>query len=93
MALVAASRFKPTDSQPDLSNVGPVSIDLHDFHDLCEKLSWHPDPLFILFSAQSSESRLFVFFGRDKKDVRRKVTQIRGGITSGSAFFDCFRLI
>ena len=33
MALVAALRFKTTDSQPDSSNMGPVSIDFHEFCD------------------------------------------------------------
>ena len=37
-----------------------------------------------------SEKPIFDFFGRDQKDARRKVMQIRGGITSGSAFSDRF---
>ena len=33
----------------------------------------------------------FPLVGSNPKDARRNVTQVRGGITSGSAFFDCFR--
>ena len=33
MALVAALRFKMPDSQPDSSNMGPVSIDVREFFD------------------------------------------------------------
>ena len=33
MSLVAALRFKTTDSQPDSSNMGPVSIDFLEFCD------------------------------------------------------------
>ena len=31
IGLVATLRFKTLDSQPDSSNMGPVSIDFHDF--------------------------------------------------------------
>ena len=90
IGLVAALRFKIRDSQPDSSNMGPVSIIFHDFRLFQKKLSWLPGPLFIVFSAQPSQSRLFEFWGPDQKDARRKVTQIRGGITSRSAFSDLF---
>ena len=70
--------------------MGPVSTDVHDFRLFSNKLSWLAGPLFIVFSAQPSQGRLFEVVGRDQKDARRKVTQIRGGITSGSALFDLF---
>ena len=53
-------------------------------------MSWLFDPVFVAFSAWPSECRFFKLFGRDQKDARRKVMQIRGGITSGSAFIDRF---
>ena len=37
-----------------------------------------------------SECRIFKLVGRDQKDARPKVMQIRGGITSGTAIFDLF---
>ena len=33
---------------------------------------------------------IFELFDKDQKDARRKVMQIRGGITSRSALFDLF---
>ena len=90
IGLVAPLRFKILDSQPDSSNMGPVSIDFHDFVTFSGKVSWLPDTVFIGFSAQPSQSRLFMFFDRDQKDAREKVTQIRGGIISRSALFACF---
>ena len=60
------------------------------FSTFSEMLAWLPGPLFILFSAQPSQRRHLEFFSRDQKDVRRRVTQIRGDITSGNALFDLF---
>ena len=44
-----------------------------------------------MLSAGSSEIQVFDLWGRDQKDVRRKVTQIHGGITSGSGLFIVLR--
>ena len=90
IGLVAALRFKILDSQPEKSNMGPVWTDFHDFEHFQKKLSWLPGPVFTVFSAWSSQNNTFEFFNGDQKDARRKVMQIRGGITSGSAFFDHF---
>ena len=93
IGLVAPLRFKWLDSQPDSSKMGPVSIDFHEFCDFLKSwggfLTWYLS----CFRPEWSEIRIFQVFGRDQKEPRRKVTQIRGGITSGSAFFDCFRPI
>ena len=93
IGLVAPLRFKWLDSQPDSSNMGPVSTD---FHELCDFLkSWGGFLTRFLscFRPGCFTIHIFQVLGRDQKEPRRKVTQIRGGITSGSAFFDCFRPI
>ena len=41
-----------------------------------------------MFSGRGFPIRIFKVFGRNQKEPRRKVTQIRGGITSRSALFD-----
>ena len=55
-----------------------------------ETVSCLPDSVFVVFSAGSSENRIFEVFGRDQKDVRQKNMQIRGGIKSGTALFELF---
>ena len=91
--LVAPLRFKWLDSHPDSSNMGPVSTD---FYLICDYLkSWGGFLTRYLscFRPGCFTIHFFQVFGRDQKEPRREVTQIRGGITSGSAFFDCFRPI
>ena len=55
-----------------------------------EKWSRLPGPVFVVFWDLSSENRISECPGRYQKEPRRKVTQIRGGITSRSAFFARF---
>ena len=93
IGLVAALRFKMLDSQPDSSNMGPVSLDFHKFCDFLKSwggfLTWYLS----CFRPRCCTIHIFQVFDRNQKEPRRKVTQIRGGITSRSAFFDCFRPI
>ena len=93
IALVASLRFKLLDSQPDSSNMGPVSTDFHEFCDFLKSWGGFLTRYLSCFRPGCFTIHIFQVFGRDQKEPRRKVTQIRGGITSGSAFFDCFRPI
>ena len=87
---VAPLGFKILDSQPDSSNMGPVSTDVHDLCDFAKSCRGFLTQYLLCFRPGCSQIRIFEVLGRDQKDVRRKVTQIRGGITSRSAFFDMF---
>ena len=60
------------------------------FSDFSEKSGRLPDTVFVVFSGRGFQIRIFEVFGRNQKEPRRKVTQIRGGITSRSAFFGRF---
>ena len=91
IGLVAPRRFKILDSQPDSSNMGPVPTDFHDFCDFLKSWGGLLTRYLSCFRPGCFTIHFFQVFGRDQKEPRRKVTQIRGGITSGSAFFDCFR--
>ena len=90
IGLVAALRFKMLDSQPDSSNMGPVWIDVHDFCVFSKKshgfLAWYLS----CFRPGCFRIHIFEFLDRKQKEPRRKVMQIRGGITSRSALFDLF---
>ena len=55
-----------------------------------ENLSWLPGSVFVVFSVRCFQIHIFEFFGRDRKVARWTVTQIRGGIPTGSALFDHF---
>ena len=55
-----------------------------------EKSGRLPDTVFVVFSGPGLPNLHFRGFGRNQKEPRRKVTQIRGGITSRSAFFAHF---
>ena len=90
IGLVAPLRFKTLDSQPEKSNMGPVSTDVHYFCYFLGKWRRLSGPVFTVFSAWSSQKTISECFGRNQKDARRKVMQIRGGITSRSAVFDLF---
>ena len=57
------------------------------FSDFSEKSGRLPDTVFVVFSGRGFQIRIFEVFGPNQKEPRRKVTQIRGGITSRSAFF------
>ena len=93
IGLVTPLRFKWLDSQPDSSNMGPVSTDFHEFCDFLKSWGGFLTRYLSCFRPGCFTIHIFQVFGRDQKEPRRKVTQIRGGITSGSAFFDCFRPI
>lgn len=88
--LVAPCRFKTFDSRPVRSNMGTFPIDFDDFRQFQKSrhgfLAWHSS----CFRPGRLEKSFFKFFDRSRKDARRKVTQIRDGVTSGSAFFDIF---
>ena len=90
IGLVAALRFKILDSQPDSSNMGPVWIDFHVFCDFQKRSHGFLARYLSCFRSGWLQIRNFEDLGRNQKDARRKVMQIRGGITSGSAFFDHF---
>ena len=93
IGLVAPLRFKWLDSQPDSSNMGPVSTDFQELYDVLKSWGGFLTRYLSCFRPGCFTIHIFQVFGRDQKEPRRKVTQIRGGITSGSAFFDCFRPI
>ena len=90
IGLVVALRFKWLDSQPDSSNMGPVSTDFHDFCDFLKSWGGFLTRYLSCFRPGCFTIHIFQVFGRDQKEPRRKVMQIRGGITSGSAFFARF---
>ena len=90
IGLVAPLRFKWLDSQPDSSNMGPVSTDFHEFCDFLKSWGGFLTRYLSCFRAGCRRIRIFEALGRNQKDARRKVMQIRGGITSGSALFDLF---
>ena len=90
IGLVAALRFKILDSQPEKSNMGPVWTDFHDFENFQKSCRGFPARYLPCFRPGAPKTILSSFFNGDQKDARRKVMQIRGGITSGSAFFDHF---
>ena len=93
IGLVTPLRFKWLDSQPDSSNTGPVSTDFQEFCDCLKSWGGFLTRYLSCFRPGCFTIHIFQVFGRDQKEPRRKVTQIRGGITSGSAFFACFRPI
>ena len=90
IGLIALLRFKWLDSQPDSSNTGPVSIDVHDFLLFQKSCRGFLTRYLLCFWPGCFQSRMLHVFGRNRKDARRKVMQIRGSITSGSALFDTF---
>ena len=90
IGLVAALRFKTLDSQPDSSNMGPVPTDFHDFLTFQKSQDGFLTRYLSCFRPGDFQIRIFEVFGRNQKEPRRKVMQIRGGITSRSAFFAHF---
>ena len=88
--VVAPLRFKWLDSQPELSNMGLIWTDFHDFYDFQKSCGGFLTRYLSCFRPGCFQFRMFDFFGRNRKDARQKVMQIRGGITSGSALFDLF---
>ena len=90
IGFIAPLSFKWLDSQPDKSNMGPVPIDFHDFLTFQKSQDGSLTRYFIVFSGRGFQIRIFEVFGRNQKEPRRKVMQIRGGITSRSAFFAHF---
>ena len=94
IGLVAALRFKMLDSQPDSSNMGPVWIDFHDLFAFFSKKSHGFLAQYLsCFRPGCFRIHIFEFLDRKQKEPRRKVMQIRGGITSRSALFDRFVFI
>ena len=70
--------------------MGPVQTDVHDFYDFQKSCGGFLTRYLSCFRPGRFRIRIFGVFGRNQKDARRKVMQIRGGITSGSAFFGLF---
>ena len=93
IGFAAPWRFKILDSQPDSLNMGLVPNDVHEMCDFQKSSHGFLTRYLSCFRPGCFTIHFFQVFGRDQKEPRRKVTQIRGGITSGSAFFDCFRPI
>ena len=60
------------------------------FSGFSEKSGRLPDTVFVVFSGRGFQISIFEVFGRNQKEPRRKVMQIRGGIISRSAFFGRF---
>ena len=87
IGFIAPLSFKWLDSQPEKSNMGPVPTDLYDFLTFQKSrdgfLTWYLS----CFRAGASKFAFSRFSIDTKKKQRRKVIQIRGGITSRSAFF------
>ena len=90
IGLATPLRFKWLDSQPDSSNMGRVSTDFHEFYDFLKSWSGFLTWYLSCFRPGCFTIHIFEVSGRHQKDARRKVTQIRGGITSRSAFFGLF---
>ena len=90
IGLVAPLRFKWLHSQPDSSNMGPVSTDFHAFCDFLKSWGGFLTRYLSCFRPGCFTIHIFQVFGRDQEEPRRKVTQIRGGIISRSAFFGRF---
>ena len=90
IGFVATVGFKILDSQPDSSNMGPVSTVFHYFCDFLKSWGGFLTRYLSCFRPGCFTIHIFQVFGRDQKEPRRKVTQIRGGITSRSALFDLF---
>ena len=90
IGLVAPLRLKMLDSQPDSSNMGPVSIDFHDFGNFQKSCHVFWARYLSCFQPGRPKSRFSGFPVETKKKARRKVMQIRSGITSRSAVFDLF---
>ena len=91
--LVAPLRFKTLDSQPDSSNMRPVLTDSHEFSEFQKSCLSFLTRYLSCFRSGCFQIHIFEVFGRNQKDARRKVTPIRGGITSRSALFDLLVLI
>ena len=70
IGLVAPCRFKILDSQPEKSNMGPISTDAHDFWIFPKKLRRLSGPVFVVFSAWSSHKIVFSRFLVETKKLR-----------------------
>ena len=90
IGFAAPLRFKMLDSQPDSSNMGPIPTDFNDFLTFQKSCSGFMTWYLSCFRPGCFQMCVFKLSGRNQKDARRKVTQIRSGITSGSALFDRF---
>ena len=88
--LVAPLRFKWLDSQPKQSNMDLIWADFHEFGDFHKSGGGFLTRFLSCFRPRCFQICIFEVFSRNQKDARRKVMQIRGGITSGSAFVDLF---
>ena len=90
IAFAAALAFKWLDSQPEKSHMGTFPTDFYeicDFPKSCRGfLTWYLS----CFRSGCFQINIFEVFGRIQKDARRKVMQVRGGVTSRSAFFALF---
>ena len=90
IGFVAPLRFKILDSQPEQSNMGLIWIDFCEICDFQKSCVGFLIRYLSCFRPGCFRIRISDIFGRNQKDGRRKVMQIRGGITSRSALFDLF---
>ena len=90
IGFIAPLSFKWLDSQPEKSNMGPDPSDFHDFLTFQKSQDSFLTRYLSCLSGRGFQIRIFEVSGPNQKEPRRKVTQIRGGITSRSAFFACF---
>ena len=90
IGLVTPLRFKWFDSQPKQSNMDLIWADFHEFGDFHKSCGGFLTRYLPCVRPGCFQMCIFKVFGRNQKDARRKVMQIRGGFTSRSSLFDLF---
>ena len=95
IGFAAPWRFKILDSQPDSLNMGPVPTDFHEICDFQKSLHGFLTQYLSCFRPGCFQKCNFDVFGRNQKDARQKVMQIRGGMCLLRPFrvhlrFSCF---
>ena len=78
------------DSQAETFNMVPVSTEFDDFDDFQKSCRGFPTWYLSCFRSGCFKIHIFEMLGRNQQEARRKVTQIRGGITLGSVCFNLF---
>ena len=67
--------------------MGPVPTDFHELYDFYKNCHGFLTRYRSFFRPGFFQIHIFEVLGRDQKDARRKVMDIRAGITTGNAFF------
>ena len=93
IGLVSPWKFKILDSEPDTSNMDPFQTNFYDFDHFPNSYVGFLARYLSCFRPGCFQKCNFDVFGRNQKDARQKVMQIRGGITSRSALFDLFMAV